>query len=173
MKALIVYSSLTGNTKQIAEAIFSVMPEGSRLADVKDNPSTEGFDFVGLGFWADKGYPDTKMLNYMETVTGKNVGLFGTLGAWPDSDHAKDFMQRGVDKVKESNTYLGYFVCQGKVDPRLLAAMEKMPEAKQAHPMTEARRARIEEAKKHPDDRDCENARACFADMLKKLEGDS
>lgn len=166
MKTLVVYSSKTGNTRMIAEAIHSVMPAGAAIHSVDAAPDPEGYDFIALGFWVDKGAPDSAMAKYMEKVKGASVGLFGTLGAWPDSDHARNTMQRAVAQV-EGNNVLGTFICQGKVDPKLLAAMSKMK--KKSHPMTEERKARLEEAAKHPDEQDCANARAVFADIMERL----
>ncbi|MDR0338769.1 MAG: flavodoxin family protein [Desulfovibrio sp.] len=167
MKALVVYSSRTGNTRMIAEAVHSAMPEGTAIHPVETAPAPRGYDFIALGFWVDKGEPDSAMGAYMDTVKGAFVGLFGTLGAWPDSDHARESMQKAVDRVT-GNTVLGTFICQGKVDPKLLAAMAKMRD--NPHPMNEERKARLEEAAKHPDGRDCENARAVFAGIMQKLE---
>ena len=45
--------------------------------------------------------------------------------------------------------------------------MQKM--ANNAHPMTEERRARLEEAAKHPDAEDCRKAREAFADFARAL----
>lgn len=52
---------------------------------------------------------------------------------------------------------MGSFLCQGRVDPAVVAMMQKM--ADNAHPMTDERRARLEEAAKHPDEEDCRQAR--------------
>lgn len=167
MKAMVVYSSRTGNTKKIAEAVHSVLPENADIYPVQSAPDPEIYDFVALGFWVDKGEPDAAMGKYMDRVLGKYVGLFGTLGAWPDSEHAKESMRNAVERVAK-NTVLGTFLCQGKIDPKLLAAMEKMKES--PHPMTEERRARIAEAEKHPDETDCANARAVFAAIMRDME---
>lgn len=166
MKMLVVYSSKTGNTKMIAEAVHSAMPEGTEISSVHEAPDPEGYDFIALGFWVDKGEPDSAMGKYMERVRGTSVGLFGTLGAWPDSDHARESMQKAVERV-EGNKVMGTFICQGKVDPRLLAAMAKMTD--NPHPMTEERRARIEEAAKHPDEKDCANARNVFSGIMNEM----
>lgn len=168
MKSLVVYSSRTGNTRMIAEAIHSVMPESTEIFAVENAPDPAGYDFIALGFWVDKGAPDDAMARYMDNVQGKSVGLFGTLGAWPDSDHARESMQKAVACVG-GNQVLGTFLCQGKVDPKLLEAMAKMG-GTNPHPMTEERRARIEEAAKHPDETDCENARKVFAGIMRRLE---
>lgn len=164
MKALIVYSSRTGNTRMIAEAIHAVMPEGTDIFPVEQAPDPVGYDFIALGFWVNKGAPDTAMAAYMPKVRGKRVGLFGTLGAWPDSEHARKSMRNAVERMT-GNEVLGTYLCQGKIDPRLLAAMEKR--SHNAHPMTEERRARIEEAAKHPDEADCAEAQRIFAEICK------
>lgn len=139
---------------------------GEAIPSVETAPEPEGYDFIALGFWVDRGEPDSVMGQYMDKVKGTSVGLFGTLGAWPDSDHARESMQKAVERVA-GNTVLGSFICQGKVDPKLLAAMAKMSE--NPHPMTEERRARLEEAAKHPDEKDCANARAVFSGIMEKM----
>ena len=39
------------------------------------------------------------------------------------------------------------------------------------HPMTEERKARLAEAAKHPDENDCENARAFLRGVLERIAG--
>jgi flavodoxin len=167
MKNIIVYSSRTGNTHLIAKAIHSVMPAGTELVAVEKAPDPTGYDFLALGFWVDKGAPDAAMATYMDRVSGAKVALFGTLGAWPDSDHARESMLKAVDRMS-GNDMLGTFLCQGKVDPKLLAAMAKMPN--NPHPMTEERKARLEEAAQHPNEADCDAARKIFAGIARQLE---
>ncbi len=167
MKSLIVYSSLTGNTRAVAEAIASVMPEPCELVSVQEAPSDlSSYDFIAIGYWVDKGMPDQNCIQFMKTVQGKKVGLFGTLGAYPDSDHAKK-CQANAARLMEGNEILGQFICQGKVDPKVIEMMKKM--APDSHPMTEERRARIQEAKKHPNEEDFQNARQAFSAMIAKL----
>jgi flavodoxin len=167
MKNLIVYSSRTGNTRKIAEAILTVMPEGTALFPVENAPDPSDYDFVALGFWVDKGAPDCAMLKYMGQIREKNVGLFATLGAWPNSEHALDCMKKATNLLSGSRV-LGTFICQGKIDPELLATMEKMGK-NSPHPMTEERKTRIAEAAKHPNEADCEAARKVFADIALQL----
>ena len=57
MKTLIVYSSLTGNTKKVAEAIAAVLP-GCDLLPVEEAPaSVEGYDLVALGAGETEFFP--------------------------------------------------------------------------------------------------------------------
>ena len=93
MKTLIVYSSLTGNTKMVAEAIHEVFDGESTLHPVGDNPAADGCDLVIVGFWVDRGTADAKAKAYLETLQGKRVGLFATLGAYPDSEHARESLE--------------------------------------------------------------------------------
>ncbi len=170
MKVLVTWSSKTGNTQSVGEAIGAVCPPETHLCPIEEAPAGGGdYDFIALGYWVDKGMPDKKCRDYLEGLTGKKVAFFGTLGAYPDSDHAKESMQKAEDLAKD-NEVCGHFICQGKVDPKLLEMMAKMPN--NPHPMTEERKARIEEAKKHPNEDDFQNARDCFKKIFAKLEGE-
>ena len=156
MKALVVYSSRTGNTRKIAEAIAAVLP-GCEIHPVESAPAPEGYDLVAVGYWVDKGMPDAQAKAYLETVRDANVALFGTLGAWPDSDHAPE----------RRNRVIGTYLCQGKVDPKIVAMMQKM--ASDVHPMTPERKARLEEAAKHPDEADCLRAQEAFKGFAEQV----
>ena len=120
MKALIVYSSRTGNTEKICRAAAEVIP-GCDVFPVGDAPAPDGYDLVGVGYWVDKGMPDKDAAAYLERLSGVRVALFGTLGAWPDSDHARECIVKGEALLEgRNNTVFGTFLCQGKVDPRIV-----------------------------------------------------
>ena len=167
MKTLVVYSSKTGNTKKVAEAVKSAMPEGCEIHPVENAPDPSDYDFVAMGFWVDKGLPDTMAQSYMKKIKGLNLGVFGTLGAWPDSGHARNCMEEAL-KMLESNNVLATFMCQGKVDPRLMEMMAK--QNIESHAMTPERKARLEEAAKHPDDNDLKNAAEIFGKAIEELK---
>lgn len=167
MKTLVVYSSLTGNTKKVAQAVAEVMPECTVVSVEEAPASPEGYDLVAVGYWVDKGMPDGRIRAWLEGVKNTRLVFFGTLGAWPDSDHARECMARGEAMAMEpsrGNTVLGSWLCQGRIDPKVLEAMARM--AGNVHPMTPERRARIEEAAKHPDEEDCRRAQAFIRQML-------
>ena len=166
MKSLIAYSTRTGNTLAVADAIREVFPPGCDLKPVEDISDISDYDFIAIGYWVDKGGPDKKALEFMEKVKGKKVGLFGTLGAYPDSDHANNCRAK-AQEIMSGNEVIGQFLCQGKIDPGVLEMMGKM--ASEQHPMTEERRARIEEAKKHPNEEDFKAAKEAFEKILEKI----
>jgi flavodoxin len=167
MKSLLVYSSRTGNTEKVARAIFETLPEPREIYPVETAPPAEGYDFVALGFWVDKGRPDELAARYMATVRDQVVGLFGTLGAEPDSEHARTCVRRTMEMMTEGNRVVGAFLCQGRVDPAVVAAMRR--HASNVHPMTPERRARLREAEKHPDETDLRNARETFRRIVHEL----
>ncbi|MDR2072081.1 MAG: flavodoxin family protein [Spirochaetaceae bacterium] len=167
---LIVYSSRTGNTRRLAEGIRQGLaeaggPEGQELtlAAVEEAPDPAGAPWILVGFWADRGNADQKALEYLTSLEGHRVGLFGTLGAYPESKHAEDIRQKVQALAAEKNTVLGCFLCQGKIDPALTERFKGLP-ADNPHAMTEERMKRHLEAAKHPDENDIRNAvRACLS----------
>jgi flavodoxin len=167
-KTLIVYSSKTGNTKKLAEGIHSGFTEQNitaRIAPVEDNPLPAPDETLLLGFWIDKGTADEKALAYLKNIKGRRIGLFGTLGAYPDSDHAKDCARKVEGIAAEKNICLGSFFCQGKIDPKLTEMFKQFP-AGHPHAMDAQRIKRHEEAAKHPDDADIANAAAACMKMI-------
>jgi flavodoxin len=169
---LIVYSSKTGNTRKLAEGIHKGLAEalgpgqGVRIGAVEENPDPAGADWILAGFWADRGNADQKALHYLKSLEGRKVGLFGTLGAYPDSDHARDISKTVQDIAAEKNTVLGCFLCQGRIDPALTERFKNLP-ADNPHAMTPERMKRHEEAAKHPDEKDIEAAVTACLSMVK------
>ncbi|HWR06233.1 flavodoxin family protein [Sporomusa sp.] len=168
MKTLIVYSSLTGNTRKVAEAIHEVFGSAAELFPVETAPSPAAYDFVAVGFWVDRGTADKKAQDFLKTIQGKSVALFATLGAYPDSEHAADSLKNAAAFLDAGNRLVGTFICQGKIDPRLIEQFKSMP-GNHPHAVTPERLARYQEAAKHPDDRDFQAAQAVFTDIEKQL----
>lgn len=167
---MIVYSSVTGNTRLVAEAIREEMPPDTVFAAVHKAPDPAAFDLLALGFWVHRGGPDPRMARYMSRVRDKHVAWFGTLAAWPESDHAIK-VSVAADDLLRGNRILGGFLCQGKLEARRFAAVMSPGYRNSSHPMTLERRARLLEAAKHPDSLDLARARACIAEYVKAYLG--
>lgn len=165
MKKLVVYSSRTGNTKAVAEAVQAAMGSDSELMSVEEAPSTAEYDLIAVGFWVDRGTADAQAKQYLESIRDKKVILFGTLGAYPDSDHARDSMARAAMLLPAGNTLLGTFICQGRVDPKLIERFKDLP-PDHPHAMTPDRIARHAEASRHPNEEDFARAQETVRRIL-------
>ncbi|MDR1657174.1 MAG: flavodoxin family protein [Deltaproteobacteria bacterium] len=169
-KILVAYSSLTDNTKKVAESILGALPAGTEFGKVGEvNPAS--YALVFIGFWVDKGRPDPATLSFIEKLKNQTTAFFFTLGAYPNSEHADDVAKATEKLLAEgSNRILGHFRCQGKVDPNLLEKMKKMLPPDHPHAqMTDERKARLEEAAKHPDEEDLRKAADFAKDIVSKL----
>lgn len=163
LRAAVIYSSVTGNTRQLAEALaLGHLP----LFSVTQQPDPTAYDLLALGFWVRKGLPDARAQRCWAGIHDKPVFLFGTLGAWPHSPHAVRCLEGARALLTANgNRIVGEFLCQGKVSPHVLAASAR----KGTHPMTEGRAARLAEAARHPDAGDIAAARACWQAVLAAL----
>ncbi len=153
---LVAYSSLTGNTKKIGEAIWKVLPAGSDVFSVDEEHDWRNYEYIAVGYWVDKGTLDSKAMEYMEKITSKKVFVFATLGAYPDGDHAKSSLAKGVELMKENgNEVIGEFICQGRLSEAIMNRMKSFgPD--HPHGVTEERRKRWEIASQHPNEEDFE-----------------
>lgn len=125
MKVLIAYSSRTGNTRRVAEALAKAAPEGSLLASVEDTPSADGFDVVFAGYWLDRGGPDAKAKEFLHSLHGKHIVLFETMGADPRSEHAYTGFANAGTALSPDNQIVGVFAVQGGCRPRTACNDEK------------------------------------------------
>lgn len=166
-KTILIYSSLTGNTKRVGEAIFEIIEGEKDIYSVEEVNSKmiDKYDRVILGFWVDKGTADSRIRKLIGSIKNKELAFFGTLGAEPDSEHGK----KAYNKVKllctKNNTLIGGFLCLGKVADKLVERMGKFP-LNLIHPLTPERMARIENASTHPNEKDFENAKNYFKNIL-------
>ena len=170
MKTLVVYSSLTGNTKKVAQAVSSVLPECDMFPVEEAPSSVEGYDLVALGYWVDKGMPDGRSRAWLEGIRNARLAFFGTLGAWPDSDHAKECMKKGEELAlvpERGNEVYGSWLCQGKIDPANIKWMRQMVVG---GPRISAGDARWGQAAEHPGPDDLIRAREVFREISLRLQ---
>lgn len=166
MKGAVIYSSKTGNTKKVAEAILSGLDENFQLYPVEEQPDPAQFDLIFMGYWVDKGTADKKARDFMQTIAQQQVALFATLGAYADSEHAQNSLDKGGECLGEGCQVVDRFICQGAIDPKLTAWMSKLPED-HPHAPDEARVKRWEDAAKHPDEDDLAQAAKFAKNVLK------
>lgn len=127
MKGIIVYSSRTGNTKRMAQAIY----EGVRdladfdLVDMGQDFDLEAYDLALIGGYADRAYPNKNAKSLIEEAD-LPLGIFLTMGAMPDSDHGLK-TAANMEQMLRDKTSLGYYACPGLVDKAMIDMLKAMP----------------------------------------------
>lgn len=80
MSYAIVYTSLTGNTARLAQALRDALPAGACLYFGAPDAAALAADTIYAGFWTDKGTCDKPMETFLRSLTDQKVFLFGTAG---------------------------------------------------------------------------------------------
>lgn len=150
MKNAIVFSSTTGNTERLANAIKE------KLSDVAyfGKPSDEALeaDVLYVGSWA-IGYSCTEDIKeFLSKLNGKKVFLFVTAGYGSTDEFYAPIMEAVKSNLNDSNEIIGEFICQGKVSAPKRTAMEQGNPEKYAGMKPE-----LDKAESHPDAQDLTN----------------
>lgn len=163
MKILVAYSSLTGNTEKVAQAIAAAV--GADIKKVGEAGDCAGYDLLLYGFWVDRSSADKASCDFLSGLHGKRIVLFGTLGAPAVPPYSEKCYANAAASVPEDNELLPeHFLCQGKIDPKIIEMFKKLP-ADHHHAMTKESMAMFMAAAKHPDEADLDAA-ASFAKNL-------
>ncbi len=166
-KWAIIYSSVTGNTKMVAEAIAGAA-EHADVFRVQDAPQDlSNYDIVAIGYWLRLGQPDPLTLQYLSQVENARVVFFQTHGAEVNSEHAITSFARAGYHLGRNCEILGTFGCQGKINPAMLEKRKNAP-ADDPHGGAAAME-RWQRAASHPDDADLAAAVQMVAAMERKL----
>lgn len=169
MKIAVIYSSKTGNTKKVAEVIAMAFPDSTDLIDVENYKDCYNYDFIFMGYWIDKGTANMEAQKVMRQIKNKEVAIFATLGAYPDTEHAKQSLVGGASCFGENTKVVASFICHGAIDPMVIERMRKMPKGG-PHAPTAENEKRWATAAKHPDEEDLENAGKFAIETIKTLE---
>lgn len=169
MKALVLWSSRTGNTKAVGKAIYEALPCEKEIFESGRQPNDlSGYDLVYVGFWGYRQGADMPSRNVLSSLHGKKVAIYGTAGTYPDSPAAMSYLKSSSELLAEDNIFLGGFMSQGRVHSFHIG--KRNEHAEKVHPMTPERLARLQEAEKHPNETDFKNASAWALKMLEKAK---
>jgi flavodoxin len=127
MKTLVVYSSQSGNTRKLADAVFELIDAKKEIYPVTEAPDPSGYDSVAVGFWLKAGKPDPLSSEFLSKIKTQQLFLFATHGAAAGSTHAEGAMSHARSLVPEA-TVRGTFNCQGEVNPEVLERASQKPE---------------------------------------------
>lgn len=171
MKVQIIYSSLSGRTEKLAKAIGAEIEKRytCTIHHLKDGAPPLDGDILLLGYWVDKGGPEKVMKEFMGTVEGKAVGVFCTLGAYADGAHAVHSIANGVKEVKDKNTVIGSYVCNGALSQSIIERFRERGTSG-THSASPENEIRWEILKDHPTKAECALAAERFLERIEAYE---
>ena len=165
MKIAVVYKSLTGNTKLVAEAIGEALKSEHDVCVCEPAECVEA-DLYFVGTWIDKGSSTKEIAEFLAKLDNKKIALFATAGFGGSQEYYDALAERIKAQIPESNEILGQFFCQGKmpmsVRDRYVAMLQANPEDKNM----EVNVKNFDEALSHPDTTDLSNAVAWAKGIL-------
>lgn len=175
MKSLVLYSSLSGNTKKIASTIYEAIEGEKEIIDMDEyinNNSIdyENYDMLFLGYWVDKGICDKNSKLLFENMHNKRIALFGTMGASTKGSYGLNIINKVKDIFSKDNEIVDSFICQGKIADELKQKYEEMIKL---HPENEHIREQLsnhEESQSHPDEKEISEAFKFAKDIIIKFK---
>lgn len=163
----IVYSSATGNTARLAQAIRDALPPSDCLYFGPPDPAAQAAELIFAGFWTDKGVCCQAMADFLSELDGKRVALFGTAGFGGEEAYFNAILDRVRALLPPGTDCAGGHMCQGKMPPavraRYAALLEKDPSDAKARMLLD----NFDRALSHPDQSDLDGA----ADWARGLLG--
>lgn len=150
----IMYSSVTGNTKKLAEFINDNISASycGKLKEVLN-------EVVFVGFWTTKNSCADDVQKLLSSLNNKKVFLFGTCGYNNTPEFYNEILTNVKSHINPTNTIIGEFVCMGRVSDSKLNAL------KQTHPNYEQMLPLLNESLNHPNENDLENLKALLKNI--------
>lgn len=110
MRCSIVFSSVTGNTRQLADAVFSVLPQKSLRCFGSPAEIALEANRLYIGFGRTKD-----IATFLKEPRDKEFFLFGTAGFSGSQAYVNKILASVQKHIDCSNTVVGTFMCQGKM----------------------------------------------------------
>lgn len=126
MRYSIVYSSNTGNTRQLAEEIEKQLPAGELVYCGAPDAAALQAEVLFVGFWTDKGSCDEKVAELLKQADGKTVYLFGTAGFGQSQQYFDQILARVRENLPAGAVCGGGFMCQGRMPQAVRSRYEAM-----------------------------------------------
>ena len=158
MKIAIVYSSNTGNTKIIAEAIKEELSNEDIVYFGKPENNIEA-DIYIVGSWTDKGNCSSEIKEFLTKLNYKKIAYFGTAGFGGQVEYYQTLFNRVKKNINDTNQILGYFYCQGKMPIGIRSRYEQLIKEHPEDKNLEVSIKNFDEALKHPNKKDIEQVK--------------
>ena len=160
----IMFSSVTGNTRMLAEAIRETLPkENCDYFGVCGGAEAKP-ELLYVGFWTDKGNADEDTLALLAGLREKKIFLFGTAGFGGSEAYFRKVLDRVRQSVDASNTVIGEYMCQGKMPQAVKERYLRMKEQPEHPANLDMLLENFDRALPHPDAADLEKLRKAVAE---------
>ena len=158
MKIAIVFDSQTGNTAQVAHAIRDACEGHDIVAFGPPPQNVDQAELIFAGSWTDKGTLTPAMQEFLHSLYGKRVAIFGTAGFGISELYFASLSDRFKAEVPKGNQVVSSFFCTGKmpqtVKDRYEAQLKADPDNAKLKSMIQA----FDLALTHPDQSDLDQA---------------
>ena len=181
MSTVVIYTSQSGNTAKVADAIYDAIPDKDKeITTIENWNGKTDADTWYVGFWINRGTCGLDVCDLLDRLSGKRIALFATCGMHDENGYFDSIRSSCSVWVPDDAQYLGFYLCQGKMPMAVrrryeekkeeLKERENSPDGKMS--VEEAARrekelerliANFDNALLHPDDEDLKNA-AVFAE---------
>ncbi|HIW20665.1 MAG TPA: flavodoxin family protein [Candidatus Dorea intestinavium] len=155
---LVLYESLSGNTKKVATEIFSSLPGNSKdiidLSECTSLPEARVY-FIGFGIYYGSCHLEINSL--LSSISKKAIALFATCSMGNSDEYKKHIAQTVSAWIEDDNVYLGAFICQGKIPMSLRCKCEHFCSS-MGKGSSRALLKAFDSALTHPDRKDLEDA---------------
>lgn len=163
MRILVAYTSRTGNTKKVAEAIYEEIEEEKAIKEFDDIENLNDYDIVFVGFPIENFGPCEKAKDFLKSYcAGKTIVLFITHAAPEYMKFVPEWLVKCIEAASESNVG-AVFNCQGELAENVKQSMLKNPD-----PMIRFWAEKSSRSKGQPDAARIERARSFVREIMKK-----
>lgn len=166
MDIAIIYSSNTGNTKIIAEAINEELQNENIVYFGNATEEIPDADIYFIGSWTDKGSATEDIIEVLKKIKNKKIAYFGTAGFGGSEEYFKMLFERVKPNIDSSNEILGYFYCQGKMPMQVRTRYEQMLDKNPEDSKIKLSIENFDKALSHPDDSDINDTKNWARNML-------
>lgn len=160
MKYAILFSSRSGNTREIAEAIRQALPKEECVSFEHNQKEALAADLVFVGSWTDKGSFDEDMISLLKGMHHKKIALFGTAGFGGSPAYFEEILKRVNDIIPSDNHIIDSFMCQGRMPIAVRNRYEGMLNQHPEDEKIQAFLSNFDQARTHPDAQDIQNVKA-------------
>ena len=160
MSYAVVYSSKTGNTEMLANAIHELLQDQECLYIGQPSEKALKADRVYVGFWTQRGQCCEEIATFLKTLTHQKVFLFGTAGFGQDHEYFQDVLDRSINFISRTTPLVGTYMCQGKMPMSVRERYEHLKEDDPENEKIDGMIENFDKALSHPNNEDIQELKS-------------